>query len=383
MRSLKTAATASILFAALATFVQAAELVAIRKVVATPGSIDVAAGQQVTIALTIAKAGAVDVMVLDRDGYAVRTLAVKRQATAGDLLLRWDGRGDDGRLVADEAYSLRVHWSDGLLHDDYFPALEPSPMVGLQTRYYSRSTATISYDLPQASRIHLQAGTSAPGRRNGAAEELVLKTVVNREPRPAGRIAEHWSGLDESGKVYVPGLAHFVIAIASTALPENSIITSGNRQTTFLEHAATRQGASLFPVRRTSKHAHHQGVTALDDYSPPLHLQPLNAAWSQAERLWVVNGPELKLRLSVTGPAAENFRRQPARLYRFLDSRRIGVDPVKDATPIVVIPLTTAGKHLVSLNWQSEYGNVAVNSLHARRARAGEVAAGRGDEARR
>ncbi|MGH7857175.1 MAG: FlgD immunoglobulin-like domain containing protein, partial [Candidatus Binatia bacterium] len=63
-------------------------------------------GQKVKITLANAPAEAVQVEIVDRDGYAIRSL--EAEAAGGKLTLDWDGRDRSGSIVPDEAYSLRI-----------------------------------------------------------------------------------------------------------------------------------------------------------------------------------------------------------------------------------------------------------------------------------
>jgi len=327
-------------------------------------SLNIAAGEKATVTIDVALAGKVSVVVVDRDGYPVRTLA-RAQPTSGSVTLNWDGRDDGGRLVADEAYSLKVDWRGPHDTDTYFPANGLATMKAIEARSYDRRTATLVYSLSCSSRVHIQAGTAAVDPKTTKLVGPVMKTLVNREPRASGTIAEHWNGYDESGGVFVPNLDDFVVAIAATPLPENSIITFGNRQRRFVETLSTRQGASLFTGLR--RREHHAGLSTADDVSPALIIEPINASWSAADRAWIMNGTDaLRLRLAVKGPTAAAFRRHPATIELFVDGHPIG-DPSAKKTNIVTVPLDPAGRtRRVSVNWNSEWGPVAANTIQVR-----------------
>jgi hypothetical protein len=235
-------------------------------------------------------------------------------------------------------------------------------MTAVPVRSYSRRSATLTYSLSQPSRVHVQAGTSTIDPATKQAAGAVMKTVVNREPRIAGTIAEHWSGFDESGLVFVPDLPDFVVAIAASPLPENSIITFGNRKRQFLETLANRHGTSLFTKRARGEH--HTGLQTADDVSPGLVIAPLNAAWSAADRAWIAEpGVPLRLKLSVEGPTAATFQTHPATVEVFVDGKRIGGQQEK-RTDIVEVPsLANGAVRRVSINWNSDWGPVAANTI--------------------
>jgi hypothetical protein len=336
----------------------------IRSVNVDRQSLNVAAVERATVTIDFAQAGRASVVIVDRDGYPVRTLA-NAQRASGSVVLHWDGRDDSGRFVADEAYSLKIDWRGAEGTDTYFPANKPAAMSAIETRSYERRTATLVYNLPRPSRVHIQAGTAAIDPKTKRLVGPVMKTLVNREPRVSGTIAEHWNGYDESGGIFIPDLEDFVVAIAATPLPENSIVTFGNRQRRFVDALSTRRGASLFTNRQHQEH--HAGLTTADDVSPALVIEPLNASWSAAEHAWVVDGSgTLRLRLRVEGATAATFRRHPATVERFVDGRRVSA-PTRKTSDVIEVPLDSSENvRRISINWNSEWGPVAANTIQVR-----------------
>jgi hypothetical protein len=336
----------------------------IRSVNVDRQSLNVAAAESATVTIDFGQAGRASVVIVDRDGYPVRTLA-NAQPASGSVALHWDGRDDSGRLVADEAYSLKIDWRGPGGTDTYFPANAPAAMSAIEVRSYDRRAATLAYNLSRASRVHIQAGTAAVDPTTKKLVGPVMKTLVNREPRVSGTVAEHWNGYDESGGIFVPDLEDFVVAIAATPLPENSIVTFGNRQRRFVDTLSTRRGASLFTNRQHREH--HFGLPTADDVSPALVIEPLNAAWSAADRAWIKSGTgALRLRLRLKGPTAAAFERHPATIERFVDGRAIGT-PSRKTSAVVEVPVDASGSvRRVSINWNSDWGPVAANTIQVR-----------------
>ena len=336
---------------------------AIASVTPRSSTINPTLGDSVSVVVDVRRRGIADVDVIDRDGYVVRTLTHQTPIAKGAATFAWDGRDAAGHVVPDEAYSFRVGWSDGASRETYFPADEPASMVALQADYYSARTATLAYTLAVPSRVHIQAGTVVKDPKTGEMAGPVLKTIVNREPRAAGRVAEAWSGQDESGLIRVADLQDFVISIAAVPLPEGSVVTYGNRTQTFAEAALTRAGESIFTKRRS--HGHHAGLPVLDDVSPRMEIRPLNGSWSEEERAWRVVGSKVRLEVSLSGPSASSFARQPAQVYRFIDGKLISITkrPPKSPAKIEIDLLNEKAPQIVALNWRSDYGGVAVNAI--------------------
>jgi hypothetical protein len=276
--------------------------------------------EKVRVSLSVASGGSLTLLVLDRDGYPVRSLASRQVVQAGKVAYDWDGKDDRGIVVPDEAYSLKVDLESGGQSSQYFPANTPGTSLPVTTNYYDRQGAILSYRLPAPARVHIQAGTARLNAKTGARDGPVLKTLVNRAPRASGPVIENWNGFDESNAFYVPDLPDFVVAIAATSLPENAIVTFGNRKVSFLEAVASRHGESLVTVAARS-HEHHAGLGALDDVAPRLKATILDANWSSADRLWVANQGALHVSISLDGPSAAAFAKQPAFLAIFLDDK--------------------------------------------------------------
>lgn len=347
---------------------------AIQSVKVDRPSLNVAAGEIATLTVEFARPGAATVLIVDRDGYLVRNLA-DAQPVVQFASFGWDARDDNGQFVADEAYSFKIEWRSGQDRDAYFPADNRGQMTAVDARSYDRRSATLSYTLPQPSRVHIQAGTAILDPKTKQLVGPVMKTIVNREPRVGGSIAEHWAGFDESGAVYVPDLENFVVAIATTPLPENSVVTFGNRQRRFVETLSSRRGTSLFTSR--AHREHHEALRTEDDVSPALKIEPLNASWSAGDRRWIAKGEEaLKLRLSAEGPTAASFRAHPATVELFIDGRRIA-EPFRKDGDIVTVPLVgQPGTHRISVNWNSQWGPVAANTIEVRVGSAESAAGG-------
>jgi hypothetical protein len=348
----------------------------INKVSLTQGSFNPSVGQKITIGASFFRGGRVSVVIVDRDGFSVRTLAAGKMVTPGDAKFEWDGCDDAGVVVADEVYSPKITWSQGKASETYFPADgEHAAMQTLQAKYYDRHGGTLAYTLAVPSRVHIQAGTAVKDTKGTVIEGPVMKTIVDRAPRVAGSIAEYWTGFDESGSVFLPDLPDFVVAIAATPLSENSIIVYGNRKTTFISQAMARKGTSLY-TRRSSFHMHHAGLSALDDVSPQLEVTPLNATWSKTERLWILSGQTLRLKVRPIGPTASAFVRQPATVLYFVDQKELHTTLAHGGEEILEVPRSAFAKELgmLSVNWRSEYGPVAANTIRIRARATSEVA---------
>ena len=113
-----------------------------------------------------------------------------------------------------------------------------------------------------------------------------------------------------------------------------------------------------------SGHAHHRGLSALDDVSPKLVARPSNAQQS-TDRRWKAQEQVLRGARLLEGPSAEHFARQPGSLVIFVDDRELrrAAPPVSGMSFEVPLGALSGGAHIVAFDWASEYGPVAVTSL--------------------
>lgn len=187
-----------------------------------------ALGQRVTIAFSIARAGALEVDILDSGRATVRGILSRPKARPGPTTIEWNGRDDKGVPLRDGVYSLSIKlaWSGGT--ESYDPGTAPEEWTVYGATYDHRS-AVIGYQLSKPARVLLTAQAFSTRTAASATPDVLTKVVANWEPRVAGSVIEQWNGLDESGRVYMPEQAKFILEIKAKALPENAIITVGNR----------------------------------------------------------------------------------------------------------------------------------------------------------
>jgi hypothetical protein len=325
-------------------------------------------GETVVITVKTPTASRVSIAVLDRDGYVTRWLA-KDELSEASHVATWNGRDDEGAVVPDEAYSFKVDVTSSAGKWTYFPAASAPKTFPVQARHYSRRDAALMYELPAAARIHAQAGSAAIDAATKKYDGPVLKTLVNREPRPAGAIVESWNGFDESGAIYVPDLPQFVTAILAAELPENAVIAFGNKSRAFLDVAAGRHGTSLLPPAKEHSHAQHHGLASLEDVSPALVVTPLNGAWDEKARAWMIQGDPVRLSVRLEGQTAPYIARQPGKIIVFVDYVQALEQIVRTPNETIELQLgVEPGRpHVVSVNWQSDYGPLSPNSIRVMR----------------
>jgi hypothetical protein len=329
-------------------------------VTTTPSFFNPVIGQSAQIRLSTPRPGNVTVEILDRDRFVVRTLGpvpIDKETVA-----RWDGKDDAGEVVPDEAYAVRARLVSerGELVYDPGRDFQPQP-VSIDSTSYSRVDGVLSYRLERPSRVHIQTGEARPVA-SGPAQGPVLRTIVDRSPRAGGAVIESWNGMDDSGKVYIPDLQHFAVAILAVPLPESSLITVGNRSVSFIEYARRHRAATFTRPRKLAAvaHAHHQGLNAFEDHSPRLVLLPAkrgdSAVWKSSA------GKALEFSVELDKDTAPFFLSQPSSLDVFINTDRVlhvscRANPCPIRLPAAQVP---RGRHRLGVNWSSELGPLGV-----------------------
>lgn len=177
-------------------------------------------GQGATIGAQLPANDIVSVSVLDPDGATVRKLVTNARLRRGRHSWRWDGRDDAGRVVEDEAYSLKIDFARG---SSYFPAQLSAPEVAVGAGTFDAHRGVVTYQLPRASRVRVVASDGGE----------VSRVLVDWEPRVAGSVLEPWNGYDATGQVNLLSKPDSRITIDAKALCENALIVVGNRPSTY------------------------------------------------------------------------------------------------------------------------------------------------------
>ena len=321
-------------------------------------------GQRAEISCKVSQGGTLIVEVVDRDGFVVRkltSLAVK----PGPVTVSWDGKDDIGAVVPDEAYSPRITLSgDATDVYDSTQHFQPVPQ-DLTSCTYSRTEGILSYTVPWPARVHILAGQATQDPITHTSAGPVLKTVADRQPRAAGAVVESWTGLDESGTIYVPDLPHFVVALTIAPLPEGSIITVGNRTTSFFDYAiAHRPKKALAPrTHRPGPTVHYVGLSGLEERNPHLGIG-VKAPFDPVARAYTVARGPLAVTLTLEPRHATYFLSRAAELNVFLDDKLLVSQAASRST--VTLSLRTdgwaAGAHRLAFNWTSGFGPLAATA---------------------
>lgn len=312
-------------------------------------------GQRVELSYRLEADAAVTVQVYDPDDGRVRLLVGSEERRAGEHVEVWDGRDDDGRVVADEAYYFVIETASGAVYDPKtFSGGEVGDLVEVEL---DRDAGTISYRLPAAARVLCRLGV-----RNGP----MLKTLVDWKPRVAGAITEYWRGWDEDRVIRFwddPGFSGLIVHVA---LPETTVIAFGNRDTTY------RESKLAGGMDRPLKPARDRRSAAADRLRPDGLVPP---AWARSPvvRLELPDagedevpevGDHVRVRVEVEPADLERLEDDRYEIIFYVDNLFVA-EAERGYTPHNWIWEThqlPPGEHVLTVNLSSFRGQVGVAS---------------------
>lgn len=181
-------------------------------------TIDPSRGESVVIRFGLSESARAVVRIYDGRNWLVRELGSSKMLSAGEHMVRWDGRDRHGKALPPEAYAFTVTATarDGAqaIYDlSDHTAGEP---VDVRAIVIDRTTGTISYGLAEPARVRIRLGLDQDGP--------LLRTLIDWVPRTAGLQREAWDGLDASGILRLREHPRLVAMITALRLPDNTIL---------------------------------------------------------------------------------------------------------------------------------------------------------------
>lgn len=168
------------------------------------------------LAFRLRRRDTLDALMVDDDGDPVRTLADDSRRDPGRILLRWDGRDDEGAVVPDGTYRLRVHLADDrrtiiapnrVRVDTEPPAVE---LVSLAPRRLSpdgdsrADAAVIVFRVSERARplVLVDGSVALVGKPSGpGSAELVWQGTNHGRPLPEGAYLVALEARDAAGNL--------------------------------------------------------------------------------------------------------------------------------------------------------------------------------------
>ncbi len=227
-------------------------------------------GDDVGIVYTLSVDAKVTVNVYDADYGLIDVLAEDEKQNVGQVVLRWDGKDIEGDIVPNEAYFFTIEAKDKDIEEIYDPVTFSGGIEQtIKDAKVYRESNTIVYKLPQSVRVLIRAGIwGGP----------MVKSVVDWKPRIAGEITEHWDGRDHNSIMDVRDNRQMKLAAGYFTLPDNSMITYGNKDIDFREYKNTLAQGRPEKVERkrikvNGKLSRHFKQKRVNDYAPEVAMK--------------------------------------------------------------------------------------------------------------
>ncbi|MCP4112556.1 MAG: hypothetical protein GY749_44690 [Desulfobacteraceae bacterium] len=200
----------------------------IKNVRISPSSFNPSLNQKTEISFDLLQDAKITVNIFDPDGIPVKTLSDETETSAGTQKTAWNGKDKKGNIVPDEAYSFTIKAVDkhGNTETWKHPPQKwkrfdiPDPVI-------SKITNTITYQIPKPCRTRIRIGIE-----NGP----LLFAPLDWHPKVAGEIMVHWDGWDNNRAINIWKHPKSKMVITNIELPDNTIITYGNRKLDYFEY---------------------------------------------------------------------------------------------------------------------------------------------------
>jgi hypothetical protein len=209
-------------------------------------------------------------MFIDPFGRTVRTFQ-ETVSEPGDLSTSWDGRDDSGEVVAPDAYIYRI----SAKRPSQDVTFDPSKRTGgepvtAHSRAFKQESGQIDYVLPQPSRVRLilsQKGTGWP-----------ITTLLDWEPRTAGKQQEVWDGWDDDKVVEARNMPNIEPVMYAFSLPDNVVIVKSDKPFTHQASGSMEVKEVAHRIDGAARFLHHHALHPRQRcFNPSIELTFLNA----------------------------------------------------------------------------------------------------------
>ena len=272
-------------------------------------------GEKLNIHFRLSKKAKIEVTVYDPDFATVRTLDLGGFLETGQHTSVWDGKDLDGNVVPDEAYFFVVTAKDEKGNEQIY---DPTALSGGEGHDLTEVTVdpdskVITYRLPVMARVLI---------RLGVQDGPLLKTLVDWQPRVAGEITEYWNGRDQDNLIDLLNHPRFKMLITYFTLPENSVITYGNRAVDYRGYKKSlgvKRPVKARTARTEVLVSPHYQLPRTVDYSPTLKLSLSNVKSYDQGEVPILQGKTL-VKVDIDEPDKSFFANQQYEITLFLDT---------------------------------------------------------------
>ncbi|MBU4354728.1 MAG: hypothetical protein L6277_13860 [Desulfobacterales bacterium] len=323
-----------------------------------------AAGEQIKIGWRLSSRAKVSLKIYDCDQDLVAALSPEKIMAAGRHTLVWKGKDQHGRVVPNEAYFFIIEATAGANHAVYDPREVSGGMFHEIDRVkLLAASQQLEYELPETGRVSVRAGL---------VDGPLLAIPVDWEPRTKGVQRERWDGMDQEKLIQVGKRPDYRIRASYYTLPENTIITRGNKQVTFLDYKQAQTGAGppktwelpQLPASVLRSPLASKGIIFAK--APPLEVTFPGAPGDDKHPSLLPQG--FQVRVDLPEPWKSALKAQPYEIYYFWDGKFL------IENPNIRLPYETTlslkeyqpGLHVLTVNLIDIGGQIGIRSTAVR-----------------
>lgn len=321
-----------------------------------------ARGEKINIPVIIDRDAEIQIQFFTVDGEMIQTIRSNGVLKKGAHDIVWDGKDEQGTVVPDEAYVpvIRAKSENGEILID--PRKSSGGEVIKDIQLVRNDHQSFRYQLPVAARVSIRAGIKAGP---------LLKVLADWEPHAAGQNILYWDGYDQDKLINLVATGRQKLVAAAYKLPDNSIITSGNKTISYFDYYK-KKGWQLKPVnlanvalqRGDQAISRHYYIPYLMNKSPKVNIKLLGELEKST-----ANNPVIPLQVSikVNMDADSKWSLQESRyeVGFFVDNQFLSEEEQG------YVPLTwrwkpnnlKPGEHILTVNVSGFRGQVGVKSL--------------------
>ena len=313
--------------------------------------------EKVSIHFKLSQPATITVKIFDSDHSLMQTIVNQQNMNAGNQIIYWDGTDLDRMIVPDEAYYFTIiAISESGVQEIYDPTTFSGGIENfIDIVKINIQNQTVTYSMPEMGRVMI---------RVGIAGGPLLKTLTVWEPKIKGTITEYWNGRDQDNIMDLFHHPDYKMIIVYFSLPENSIITYGNKAITFRDYKINLKNSRPMKPKRestiknVSKHYH---IPRTIDYPPKLKLSFINA--KEKEGITHIKGKTI-IRLDLNEMDKKLFQNDQFEICVYLDYKFL-VEDEAGSMPFNWVWDTSEvkkGEHILSFNLSTYKDQVSVIS---------------------
>ena len=319
--------------------------------------------EEVALFYSLLKPATVTVNIYDPDQGLIKAVTNQKTFEPGKQILIWDGKDMDGNTVPDEAYFFTIIAQDESGTREIY---DPTTFSGGEEHDIIKADIdpqnhTITYRMPEMGRVMIRMGIQGGP---------LLNQLVDWKPRIKGVITEYWNGKDKDNLVDIHNHPRFKMIVSYFSLPENSVITYGNKTSGFRAYKnALAVKRPLKPKRATSvpRLSHHYKLPRTVDYSPDINATFVNIRDTGNDGIPILQGRTM-VKVELNEEDKLIFQNQQFEICFFLDYKFYAEDETGYTPFNWVWDLSNVkeGEHLITVNISSFKDQIGVLSRKVR-----------------